>query len=166
MLDIVTLGDERLQKHSIVIPEFDGEIQSLTEEMFDTLYAHKGIGLAAVQVGKLIRLFITHVPNDDPRVFINPEVVETSVEQATYEEASAEIHEGYSLLVFSDGAIEVENSAGQMLGTDGLLGILRQQGCPETDLRMDALEEGLLKYSNAIRLEDDLTFVEVRLGRW
>ena len=93
MLDIVTLGDERLQKHSIVIPEFDGEIQSLTEQMFETLYAHKGIGLAAVQVGKLIRLFIIHIPNDDPRVFINPEVVETSVEQATYEEGCLSIPE-------------------------------------------------------------------------
>ena len=88
------------------------------------------------------------------------------MEQATYEEASAEIHEGDSLLVFSDGAIEVENSAGEMLGIGGLLGILRQQGYPEADVQMDALEEELLKYSNAIRLEDDLTIVEVRLGRW
>jgi peptide deformylase len=93
MLEIVTLGDERLQKHSIVIPEFDGEIQSLTEQMFETLYVHKGIGLAAVQVGKLIRLFITHIPNDGPRVFINPEIVETSVEQATYEEGCLSIPE-------------------------------------------------------------------------
>jgi peptide deformylase len=91
MLNIVTLGDERLKKHSILIPEFDGEIQTLTEQMFETMYAKKGIGLAAVQVGKLIRLFITHVPNDGPRVFINPEVVETSVDQGTYEEGCLSI---------------------------------------------------------------------------
>jgi peptide deformylase len=93
MLNIVTLGDERLQKHSIVVPEFDGEIQSLSEQMFETMYANKGIGLAAVQVGKLIRLFITDIPNDGPRVFINPEVVETSVEQGTYEEGCLSIPE-------------------------------------------------------------------------
>jgi peptide deformylase len=93
MLNIVTLGDERLQKHSIVVPEFNGEIQTLTEQMFETMYAKKGIGLAAVQVGKLIRLFITHIPNDGPRVFINPEVVETSVEQGTYEEGCLSVPE-------------------------------------------------------------------------
>jgi peptide deformylase len=92
-LNIVTLGDERLQKHSIVVPEFDGEIQTLAEQMFETMYINKGIGLAAVQVGKLIRLFITHVPNDDPRVFINPEIVETSVDQGTYEEGCLSIPE-------------------------------------------------------------------------
>ncbi len=93
MLNIVTLGDERLQKHSIVIPEFDGEIQTLAEQMFETMYSYKGIGLAAVQVGKLIRLFITHIPNDVPRVFINPEIVETSVGQGKYEEGCLSVPE-------------------------------------------------------------------------
>jgi len=93
MLNIVTLGDERLKKHSILVPEFDGEIETLAEQMFETMYANKGIGLAAVQVGKLIRLFITHIPNDGPRVFINPEVLETSVDQGTYEEGCLSIPE-------------------------------------------------------------------------
>lgn len=93
MLNIVTLGDERLYKHSILVPEFDGEIQTLAEQMFETMHVNKGIGLAAVQVGKLIRLFITHIPNDAPRVFINPEIVETSVEQGTYEEGCLSIPE-------------------------------------------------------------------------
>jgi peptide deformylase len=93
MLNIVTLGDERLNKHSILVPEFDGEIESLTGQMFEAMYANKGIGLAAVQVGKLIRLFITHVPNDGPRVFINPEIVETSVDQGSYEEGCLSIPE-------------------------------------------------------------------------
>ena len=93
MLNIVTLGDERLQKHSIVIPEFDGEIQTLAEQMFETMYTNKGIGLAAVQVGKLIRLFVTHIANDGPRVFINPEIVETSLDQGTYEEGCLSVPE-------------------------------------------------------------------------
>lgn len=93
MLNIVTLGDERLKKHSIVVPEFDGEIESLAEQMFETMHVNKGIGLAAVQVGKLIRMFITDIPKDGPRVFINPEVVETSFGQATYEEGCLSIPE-------------------------------------------------------------------------
>ncbi len=91
MVDIVTLGNERLNKHSIVVPEFNGEIKSLIEQMFEVMYANKGIGLAAVQVGKLIRLFITHVPKDVPRVFINPELVETSLDQGTIEEGCLSI---------------------------------------------------------------------------
>ena len=93
MLNIVTLGDERLGKHSILVPDFDGEIESLIEQMFETKHANKGIGLAAVQVGKLIRLFVTHVPKDAPRVFINPEVIETSGGQRSFEEGCLSIPE-------------------------------------------------------------------------
>jgi len=91
MLNIVTLGDESLQKHSILVPEFDGELQTLVEQMFETMHINRGIGLAAVQVGKLIRLFITDIPKYGPLVFINPEVVETSVDQSTYEEGCLSI---------------------------------------------------------------------------
>ena len=93
MLNIVTLGDERLKKHSILVPDFDGEIETLIEQMFETMYANKGVGLAAVQVGKLIRLFITHVPKDAPRVFINPEMIETSVDLGSFEEGCLSIPE-------------------------------------------------------------------------
>ena len=91
MLNIVTLGDERLRKHSIVVPEFDGEIRSLAEQMLETMRTNKGIGLAAVQVGKMIRLFVTDLPKDMPRVFINPEIVETSLDQVTFEEGCLSI---------------------------------------------------------------------------
>jgi peptide deformylase len=93
MLDIVTLGDERLKKHSILVADFNGEIKSLIEQMFETMYTNKGIGLAAVQVGKLVRLFITHAPRDIARVFINPEIVETSLDQGTFEEGCLSIPE-------------------------------------------------------------------------
>jgi peptide deformylase len=91
MLNIVTLGDERLRKHSIVVPEFNGGIRALAEQMLETMHIHKGVGLAAVQVGKTIRLFVTDLPKDAPRVFINPEIVETSLDQVTYEEGCLSI---------------------------------------------------------------------------
>ncbi len=84
------------------------------------------------------------------------------MENAPYEEVRVEIQEGDSLLLFSDGAIEIHNADGEMLDIDGLVTILRNQGYPECGIDMDALEKELLKYSNAIRLEDDLTLVEVR----
>jgi sigma-B regulation protein RsbU (phosphoserine phosphatase) len=85
------------------------------------------------------------------------------MEDAAYEEVRVEVAPGDRLLLFSDGAIEIHNADGQMLDIDGLVSLLRKQGYPESDINMDALEEELLKYSNAIRLEDDLTLMEVRV---
>jgi sigma-B regulation protein RsbU (phosphoserine phosphatase) len=83
------------------------------------------------------------------------------MEDASYDEVGTQIQEGDRLLLFSDGAEEVHNTAGEMLGIDGLLGILKKQGYPQADIQMDAIEEELLKYSNEIRLGDDLTFIEI-----
>jgi PAS domain S-box-containing protein len=83
------------------------------------------------------------------------------MEDTSYDEVGAQIQQGDRLLFFSDGAEEVHNAVGKMLGLDGLIGVLKKQGYPTADIQMVALEEELLKYSNAIRLEDDLTFIEI-----
>jgi phosphoserine phosphatase RsbU/P len=88
------------------------------------------------------------------------------MEDATYEEIATEIQEGDSLLLFSDGAIEIHNADGQMLDIDGLVGILRNQGYPRRGIDMASLEEELLKYSNSIRLDDDLTLMDVRFDKF
>jgi serine phosphatase RsbU (regulator of sigma subunit) len=86
------------------------------------------------------------------------------MEDAAYEEVSGEIQEGDSLLLFSDGAVEIHYADGEMLDIDGLVAILRNQRYPECGIDMDALEEELLKYSNAIRLDDYLALIELRFG--
>ena len=91
MYNIVTLGEPVLRKNSILVPDIDDEIKRFVEGMFDTMYEGKGIGLAAVQVGKPLRLFVTHSPKDMPRVFINPEIVETALEEDIYEEGCLSI---------------------------------------------------------------------------
>jgi PAS domain S-box-containing protein len=80
---------------------------------------------------------------------------------AEYEEFSAEIRQDDCLLLFSDGAVEIKNADGRMLGTEGLIDILRKSEYPEKHIQIEALHEDLLKYSNSIRLEDDLTIIEV-----
>jgi len=84
---------------------------------------------------------------------------------AEYKEFSVEFHQDDSLLLFSDGAVEIKNSDGKMLEAHGLIEILKSQNYPRSPLRMEALEEALLKYSNSIRLEDDLTIIEIRFQR-
>jgi sigma-B regulation protein RsbU (phosphoserine phosphatase) len=81
---------------------------------------------------------------------------------ADYEEFSAQVRQGDCLLLFGDGAVEVKNAEGRLLDTEGLINILKNQGYPKMHIQMEALEEALLKYSNSIRLDDDLTILEVR----
>jgi sigma-B regulation protein RsbU (phosphoserine phosphatase) len=86
------------------------------------------------------------------------------MEDAPYNDISVNFNSGDSLLLVSDGAIEIENAAGEMLGMEGLVGLLKSQGYPRNTIDMSALEETLLKYSNSIRLEDDLTLIEMRFA--
>jgi peptide deformylase len=91
MLSIVKYGDPILTKHSVIVPDINGDIVSLANDMFEAMDKGRGVGLAAVQVGELIRLFVTRVPGDSPRVFINPDILETSIEQETFEEGCLSI---------------------------------------------------------------------------
>jgi len=91
MLSIVRLGDPVLKKHSVVVPDINADVRKLVTEMFEAMEREKGVGLAAVQVGELLRLFVTKVPGDVPRVFINPDILETSIEQVMFEEGCLSI---------------------------------------------------------------------------
>jgi serine phosphatase RsbU (regulator of sigma subunit) len=73
-----------------------------------------------------------------------------------------QLQAGDSVLLFSDGAFEIENARDEMLGVDGFLQILKNLDYPKVQLSMDVLEKELLKFSNDIRLEDDITIIEVR----
>ncbi len=91
MLDIIRWPDLQLKKHSVVVPDINGEIETLVSGMFEAMDRGKGVGLAGVQVGRLLRLFVTRVPGDGPRVFINPDILETSIEMEPFEEGCLSI---------------------------------------------------------------------------
>jgi rubrerythrin len=63
-----------------------------------------------------------------------------------------------------DGAFEIENARNEMLGADGFLEILKNLDSPMVQLSKDVLEKELLKFSNDIRLQDDITIIEVRFA--
>ncbi len=86
------------------------------------------------------------------------------IKDAAYEECEFSCTSGDSLLMFTDGAVEIHDDAGCMLGTDGLLGILNSLGYPQSGIRIEPLEEALLNFSNRIRLDDDLTLLEVKFS--
>ncbi|MDO5038155.1 peptide deformylase [Clostridium sp.] len=75
-------GDDVLRKKSKVVEKIDNRTLTLIEDMIDTMYEADGVGLAAPQVGILKRLFVIDVyDGEGPRVFINPEILETSGSQ-------------------------------------------------------------------------------------
>jgi phosphoserine phosphatase RsbU/P len=84
------------------------------------------------------------------------------MEDADYEETEARFDQGECLLLFSDGAVEVHNAREELLGIQGIIRILKEVDYPASGLRISAIEEQLLLYSNDIRLPDDVTFIEAR----
>ena len=77
--NIVLQGDPILKKKSRKIEKFDDKIKVLVEDMKETMYKNDGVGLAAVQVGMLKRIFIVDI-GEGLNVFINPEIEQTSGE--------------------------------------------------------------------------------------
>lgn len=76
LLPILQYPDERLHRIAQPVTEFDGALRKLVRDMAETMYAAPGIGLAATQVDRHIRVIVIDVSEtkDDLRVFINPEL--------------------------------------------------------------------------------------------
>ncbi len=79
VLDILCFPDKRLRQICEPVEEVTDEIRQLVDDMFETMYASSGIGLAAIQVNVHKRIIVVDVSEDrsDPICLINPEIVET-----------------------------------------------------------------------------------------
>src|SRR5262245_19824401 len=97
--DIIILPDKRLRTVSKPVAKIDAATKKLVNDMFETMYAAPGIGLAAIQVGEPRRIITLDLAKKDedkePRVIINPEVLWSSEEKASYEEGCLSIPEFY-----------------------------------------------------------------------
>ena len=78
--NIVTLGDEVLRKKCRPVGEITERLQTLVDDMIETMHDANGVGLAAPQVGVMRRIFVVDI-GDGPIVLINPEIIEMSGEQ-------------------------------------------------------------------------------------
>ncbi len=78
-------GEAVLTKICKEVKEITPRTAELIEDLFDTMYEANGVGLAAPQVGILKRIFVVDVTGEDPYVFINPKILETSGEQTGQE---------------------------------------------------------------------------------
>src|SRR3954452_15802568 len=160
--------DPVLRQISRPVETFDEELKTLVADMFDTMYAAPGIGLAAVQVGVPIRLIVIDLqepveedgePVRDPRVFINPEILWHSDDEVPYTEGCLSVPEQYAEVMRpdrirarwrdSDGNAHEEE-------IDGLLAVCLQH-------EMDHLN-GVLFIDHLSRLKRDM--VLKKLAKW
>jgi peptide deformylase len=95
ILDIITLPDPLLRKVSKPIERIDSDLDRLIDDMLETMYDAPGVGLAAIQVAKPIRLVVLDVAGDEeqpaPIAMINPEIVKLGSEMRTHEEGCLSI---------------------------------------------------------------------------
>src|SRR5215468_4923883 len=82
-LKIILWPDPRLRKVSSPVEAFDESLKALTDRMFQLMREHRGVGLAAAQVGINLRLFVmnaTGKPEDDA-IYVNPVLTEAEGEE-------------------------------------------------------------------------------------
>lgn len=96
---VVTFGNEILRQKAMPVAEITDDVRKLVKDMLETMYAAKGVGLAAEQVGRTERLCVMDVPHEAekeacreenktilmPLVLINPEIVATEGKQRNEE---------------------------------------------------------------------------------
>jgi len=80
LLKVLQFPDERLRTQATPITEFNAELQTQIDDMFETMYQEKGIGLAATQVDYHKQLIVMDLQDEveRPKVFINPEIITSS----------------------------------------------------------------------------------------
>jgi peptide deformylase len=118
--EIIEIPDPRLKQVSKRVERFDDDLRTLVADMFETMYDAPGIGLAAIQVGVPLRVLVIDLQPDDPdaepevctahgghehthqptkkepRVFVNPEILDTSEELSVYNEGCLSVPEIYA----------------------------------------------------------------------
>ena len=75
ILDIRVLGDPILRQDTKPVTAVSDDVRTLIDDMFETMHAAKGIGLAAPQVGRIERVAVVDVDGKQPIVLVNPEIV-------------------------------------------------------------------------------------------
>ncbi|MEX8500632.1 peptide deformylase [Leptothrix ochracea] len=100
LLTILRYPDPRLHKVASPVRQIDERIRKLVADMLETMYAAKGIGLAATQVDAHVRVVVIDVSEERnaPLVLINPEIIAASTETAVGEEGCLSVPDIYDKL--------------------------------------------------------------------
>ena len=148
LLKVYSFPDPVLKQKALPVQEFDKELVELADNMLETMYEESGIGLAAVQVAVLKQLVVVDLKSGEedislrePRIFVNPQIVERSGETVSEEgclsvvEYRAEVKRAESI------KLEFQNLQGEpeSLEADGLLSIQLGKVVPDHHARKEYL---------------------------
>jgi len=130
LLNILQYPDERLHKVAKPIAVVDDAVRKLIDDMVETMYASKGVGLAATQVNEHRRLVVIDVTEEKTgaTAFINPKIIDRSG-QVEYEEGCLSVPGIYDVVSRAEWVkVEALDRHGKRfeLETDGLLAICLQ----------------------------------------
>ena len=172
LLPIYETPDPMLRQISTPVDKVDDELRALIKDMFETMYAAPGIGLAAVQVGVPKRLLVMDLqePEDEgdpeskpvrePRVFINPEILSHSDQEVPYTEGCLSVPDQYAEVMRPDkirARWQDEHGKHHEEDLDGLLAICLQH-------EMDHLE-GILFIDHLSKLKRDMVLKKLAKAR-
>lgn len=153
ILPVLKYPDPRLREQSETVTEFGAELKKLSEDMLETMYAESGIGLAAPQVGQLLKMLVidcrpkengrytieemTELEQkiDQPLVIINPRIV-SHQGKTTFDEGCLSVPSFYETVERHDWIeLEYQDLKGkkQTLKTDGMLAIVIQHEMDHLD---------------------------------
>ena len=125
---ILTEPNKLLRQKSLAVENVGEDERNLIKDMFDTMYAAKGIGLAAIQIGIPKRIIVMDISKEEdkknPMYFINPKIIKKNNENSTYEEGCLSVPNQFAE-IDRPSKCEVEyldyNGNKQNLQAEGLL---------------------------------------------
>jgi len=123
-MQIVRYPADILRQKTVPVTEFDANLATLAQDMITTMIEGRGIGLAAPQVGSLLSLFVAQADDGKPLIFVNPEIIGTSLETVPYEEGCLSIPGMYEEVIRPEAVvIQAYNEKGRPFKRecDGLL---------------------------------------------
>ncbi len=178
--EIIEVPDPRLKTVSQDVSEFGEDLKTLVADMFDTMYAANGIGLAAIQIGIPKRLLVIDLQPEDPdappvecehdgtkhthpatkkepRVFVNPVIVDPAEQLATYQEGCLSVPEIYA------DVDRPETCTVQYQDVDGAMHEEQLEGLMATCIQheMDHLE-GILFIDHLSRLKKQMALKKLK----
>lgn len=136
-LTILQFPDSRLRRVAKPVETVDDDVRQLADDMLETMYAARGIGLAATQVNRSLRLLVLDLSEhrDAPRILINPEILDRHGSQ-TCEEGCLSVPGEYAEVERAENIrVKALNRDGTSLEfeADGLLAVCIQHEIDHLD---------------------------------
>jgi peptide deformylase len=159
--EVLVAPDPRLKVKARKVETFDAELKTLLDDMVETMYAAKGIGLAAPQVGAPLRALVMDIAREgeepSPRKFVNPEIVWASEERVPWEEGCLSVPGQYAEVTRPERVrvrFQDETGVRHEIDCDGLLSVCIQH-------EMDHLE-GVLFVDHLSALKRNMMLRKVK----